>query len=247
MQDCGSPLAATSQLYVGLAASIADVEACQRLRYLVFNAELGEGLSASESTKLDRDEFDLVCDHLMVYNEGSRQLVGTYRLQTGSRAKRNRGYYGEQLFDFTVYELLRGHILELGRACVHKDFRNLSVLHMLWKGIACYAERRNVRYLLGCSSLSSQNQNEGVTVYYKLRERYLAKPHLQTAPKPDFACAADGAPVEAPELPRLFRAYLEISGRIAGPPAIDRDFKTIDFLTVLDLRNLPDRVRTRFF
>ena len=247
VQDCGSPLAATSKFCVGLAASMADLEACQRLRYLVFNAELGEGLSSSETSGLDRDEFDLICDHLMVYEAVSRELVGTYRLQTGYRAKGNIGYYSEQLFDFAPYEPIRGDILELGRACVHKDFRSLPVLHMLWKGIARYAERCNARYLVGCSSLTSQNENEGLALYETLRERYLAGPHLRTLPKPGFDCASDGSSVEAPDPPRLFRAYLEISGRIAGPPAIDRSFKTIDFLTVVDLQNLPDRVRTRFF
>ena len=247
VQDCGSPLAATSHFRVGLAASPADLEACQRLRYLVFNAELGSGLSVSESSGLDRDEFDPICDHLMVYEAATRELAGTYRLQTGYRAKSNLGYYSERLFDFTRYEPLRREILELGRACVHKDFRSLPVLHMLWKGIARYAERRKLRYLLGCSSLTSQNQNDGVALYKELREGYLAAPHLRTVPRPGFACASDGTPTSPPCLPRLFRAYLEISGRIAGPPAIDREFKTIDFLTVVDLHNLPGRVRARFF
>jgi putative hemolysin len=95
--------------------------------------------------------------------------------------------------------------------------------------------------------LTSQNQNDGVALYKELREGYLAAPHLRTVPRPGFACASDGTPTSPPCLPRLFRAYLEISGRIAGPPAIDREFKTIDFLTVVDLHNLPGRVRARFF
>ena len=247
VDDCGPSLAATPNFRVALARSMQDLERCQRLRYLVFNAELGEGLAASEPSGLDRDAFDLVCDHLMVYEANTLQLVGTYRLQTGYRAKGNLGYYSEMLFDFAPFEPIRGEILELGRACVHKDFRSTPVLHMLWKGIARYSERCNARYLFGCSSLTSQDENEGLALYRALSDKFLADPPLRTNPKAGYACVGDGRVVEVPKPPRLFRAYLEISGRFCGPPAIDREFRTIDFLTVVDLQNLPDRVRTRFF
>jgi len=82
---------------------------------------------------------------------------------------------------------------------------------------------------------------------YKSLKKYLVEEGLRTTPQPGHDCQAIGACLEAPRPPRLFRAYLEISGRICGPPAIDREFKTIDFLTLVDLANLPDRVRTRFF
>jgi putative hemolysin len=173
--------------------------------------------------------------------------VGTYRLQTGEVARQNLGYYGNQLFDFSVYDRVRKQVLELGRACVHIDYRNIMVLHALWKGIAVYATRHESRYLLGCSSISSQDENYGAAMYESLREKYLVEPALYTVPQPGHECKSTGAPVEVSRPPRLFRAYLEISGRICGPPAIDREFKTIDFLTLVDLANLPDRVLTRFF
>jgi putative hemolysin len=248
VHDGGPPLAATPHFCVSLARSFDDLQQCQRLRYLVFNEELGEGLANSERDGLDRDEFDLICDHLMVYDATTRQLVGTYRLQTGYRAKGNLGYYGELLFEFAPLEPIRGEILELGRACVHQEFRSTPVLHMLWKGIARYAERCGARFLIGCSSLTSQDEREGTALYNTLSERYLAQPSLRTQPKPGFNCTSEGLEgISAPKPPRLFRAYLDISGRICGPPAIDRNFKTIDFLTVVDLAALPDRVRTRFF
>ena len=87
VEDCGSPLASTSLLRVGLARDMKDLVHCQRLRYLVFNCELGEGLASSDASGLDRDPFDLICDHLMVQDAATSQLVGTYRLQTGFRAK----------------------------------------------------------------------------------------------------------------------------------------------------------------
>ena len=247
VHDCGNPLATTNLFRVGLAQTLEDVVECQRLRYLVFNCELGEGLDVSTLSGLDRDQFDFICDHLMVQDAESGKLVGTYRMQSGYRAKGNLGYYGEGLFDFTPFEPIRAQVLELGRACVHQDYRNTNVLHMLWKGIARYAGSCGARYLIGCSSLTSQDEKEGLALYEALREKYLAEPALQTKPKPDHECRSNGSSVPAPQPPRLFRAYLEISARLCGPPAIDSEFKTIDFLTLLDLARIPDRVRTRYF
>jgi putative hemolysin len=240
-------LTETSLFRVSLGQSPEDLVECQRLRYSVFNLELGEGLSTSDRSGLDIDPFDSFCDHLMVRDLESGNLVGTYRLQTGEVARRNLGYYGNQIFDFSVYEPIRGEMLELGRACVHIEYRNIMVLHALWKGIAIYATRNDARYLLGCSSISSQDENFGMAMYDSLKGKYLVEPALRTVPQPGYTCQATGAPVEVSRPPRLFRAYLEISGRICGPPAIDREFKTIDFLTLVDLANLPDRVRIRFF
>lgn len=239
-------LTETSLFRVALAQAPDDLVECQRLRYEVFNLELGEGLSTSDRSGLDIDPFDAFCDHLMVSDLDSGKLVGTYRLQTGEMARKNLGYYGNQLFDFSVYEPIRKELLELGRACVHIDYRNIMVLHALWKGIAVYACRNDVRYLIGCSSISSQEESYGVAMYDSLKDKYLVEPRLRTLPQPGHACEANGVPVQAARPPRLFRAYLEISGRICGPPAIDREFKTIDFLTLVDVANLPDRVRTRF-
>jgi putative hemolysin len=246
-QDCDSLTTSTPLFRLSLAQDMEDLTACQRLRYLVFNCELGEGLTASQCSGLDRDSFDVICDHLMVHEVTTGNLVGTYRMQTGYRAKGNLGYYSEQLFDLTPFESIRGEVLELGRACVHQDYRNTTALLMLWKGIASYAGLCNARYLIGCSSLTSQDEHEGMALYESLRERHLVEPSLRTQPHPHCRCQlANGCP-PAPRLPRLFRAYLDVSARLCGPPAIDRDFKTIDFLTLVDLHHIPDRVRTRFF
>lgn len=243
---CANPLASTTHFRVGLAESVDDLLACQRLRYLVFNCELGEGLESSNRERLDRDRFDYICDHLMVREAETGKVVGTYRMQSGYRAKGNLGYYSEQFFEFAPFESLRGEVLELGRACVHPDYRNSAVLHMLWKGIAKYATSCGARFLLGCSSLSSQDECEGLALYAQLREKYLVAPELRTAPRSGFGCRAIPGNVPPP-IPRLFRAYLDVSAKLCGPPSIDRDFKTIDFLTLIDLAHIPERVRTRLF
>lgn len=250
VQDCEGPITSSPSFSVSLAQNVADLEECQRLRYQVFNRELGEGLAASERTGLDRDRFDWVCDHLMVRDLATGVLVGTYRMQTGYRAQGNLGYYSEQLFDFAPFEEIRGELLELGRACVHSDYRNTTALGMLWKGIASYAALCNARYMIGCSSITSQDECKGAGLFEQLREKYLAPEGLRTLPKETHRCRAGENNLQAaaiPEPPRLFRAYLDISARLCGPPAIDREFGTIDFLTLLDLQVIPQRLRTRFF
>jgi putative hemolysin len=244
---CENPLASTTQFRAGMAQTLEDLIECQRLRYLVFNCELGEGLDSSTRIGLDRDRYDFICDHLMVRDTSSGKLVGTYRMQSGFRAKGNLGYYSEQFFDFTPFEGIRAEALELGRACVHTEYRNSYVLHMLWKGIVRYARSCGARYLLGCSSVTSQDENEGIALYEQLRVKYLIEPALRTKPRPEFACRTSNKTANAATTPRLFRAYLDVSARLCGPPAIDREFKTIDFLTLIDLRHIPDRVRTRLF
>ena len=244
---CENPLASTNQFRAGMAETLEDLIDCQRLRYLVFNCELGEGLASSARTGLDRDRFDFICDHLMVRDTASEKLVGTYRMQSGFRAKGNLGYYSEQFFDFAPFENLRAEVLELGRACVHTDYRHSGVLQMLWKGIVRYARSCGARYLIGCSSLGSQDESEGMALYKELSEKFLAELAFRTQPKPEHRCRAGNTPAPVPATPRLFRAYLDVSARLCGPPAIDREFKTIDFLTVIDLHRIPDRLRTRLF
>jgi putative hemolysin len=240
-------LTATSLYRVGLARTADDLIECQRLRFVVFNLELKEGLSSSDRNGLDVDPYDPFFDHLMVRDLESGRLVGTYRLQTGETALRYMGYYSETLFDLSAYGPLRQEVLELGRACVHEDFRNMMVLHSLWKGIAVYAVRVNARYLLGCNSISSQDENYGSAMYHSLKDNYVVDASLQVMPQPGHACHATREHVDVTCPPRLFRAYLDISAKVCGPPAIDREFKTIDFMTLVDLLKLPERVRARFF
>ena len=226
-----------------LASGPADVAAAQALRFGVFNLELDEGLPESYGTGLDADPFDAVCDHLIVEDAQSGSVVGTYRMQTGARALSGLGYYSEQEFDFSPFERRRGEILELGRACVHKRHRNFSVLNLLWKGIAAYAQERGTRYLMGCSSLTSQDASLGAAAYRRLLPD-LAPQAWQTLPQRRWACALDDGPAARPEIPRLLSAYLALGAAICGPPAIDRTFGTIDFLTWLDIES-PDLVALR--
>ena len=229
------------------AESLQDLEAVYRLRFLVFNLELGEGLETAYEQGYDTDEFDAVCDHLIVEHCRTHQVVGTYRLQTGTSAANNLGYYSAREFDFTPYETLRTSIVELGRASIHREHRSFQVLSLLWKGIATYARERQARYLIGCSSLTSQDPRVGSAMYDSLR-CYLTEPTFRTTPLPDYDLPMLSADLSNAKIqpPKLLRAYLSLGANICGRPALDREFNTIDFLTLMDLESMSSCARSRF-
>ena len=248
-----------------LAESAHDREAACRLRFKVFNIELGEGLDSSYETGLDIDRFDTVCEHLLVEEKSTRRVVGTYRMQSGETAGLNLGYYSEQEFNLAPYEPLRPGILELGRASIDREHRTPEVLMLLWRGIAQYANDMGLRYLLGCSSLNSNDPAEGWHMYGQL-ERFRVSPEFETVPTAAYACPTEPQDAQAQQsaceddrslaegpgaaaktrVPKLLKTYLAIGARIAAPPAWDREFRTIDFLTLLDLKMLSAAARNRF-
>ncbi|MGC9159521.1 MAG: GNAT family N-acetyltransferase [Terracidiphilus sp.] len=256
-------LAEAGRYRLRLAETAGDRDAACRLRFKVFNIELGEGLASSCQTGLDTDPFDLYCEHLLVEDKLTRRVVGTYRMQSGEAAARNLGYYSEQEFDFAPYEPLRAGVLELGRASIDREHRTPEVLTLLWRGIAQYATGMGLRYLIGCSSLTSGNPAEGWAVFRQL-EGFRVAPGLATVPRAACACPVEprgalaqpssrsfpGLSMKASaaqtRVPRLLRAYLAIGARICGAPAWDREFGTIDFLTLLDLKLLAPAARSRF-
>jgi putative hemolysin len=229
-----------------LATTPEDIQAAQRLRFEVFNVELQEGLSESWRTQLDSDRFDATCDHLIIEHIATGKIVGTYRLQTGGMAAAAGGYYSAQEFDFAPFEPFRGEIVELGRACVHQDHRRGTVLDMLWRGIAAYTRERNARYLIGCSSLTSQNPALGHAMYAQLAPDYLAPEEFRTSPLPAYALPPGEPLSPCPKPPRLLRTYLTVGAKICGAPALDREFGTIDFLTLIDLTSLPAATSARY-
>ena len=242
---------------VRLAEAASDREAACRLRFRVFNLELGEGLESSYDTGLDSDYLDIFCEHLLVESKDDGKIVGTYRMQTGPAAQANLGYYSEQEFNFAPYEPLRSDILELGRAAIDREHRTPEVLTLLWRGIAQYANHMGLRYLIGCSSLNSKDPAEGWQMYRQL-EQYRVAPEFATEPTVKYVCPSEQRGENAqpssnpqdsslpPKVPKLLRTYLAIGARICAPPAWDREFGTIDFLTLLDLKMLSAAARNRF-
>lgn len=231
---------------LSLARTAEEVRAAQTLRFLVFNLELNEGLEGSFATCLDADPFDEVYDHLLVKETRTGEIVGTYRLQTGATAAARKGYYSAQEFIFEPYEAIRGELVELGRACVHQQHRNLAVLSLLWMGISVYCKQRNCRYLIGCSSLTSQDPAVGASAYSDLCRKHLVESRFQTKPTAAYECSMANLSGERVKIPKLLSAYLSLGAKICGAPALDREFKTIDFLTFLDLASLPEKTVQRY-
>jgi len=255
--------AEVGQYLLRMAESVEDRDAACRLRFKVFNLELGEGLESSYATGMDTDGFDLFCEHLLVEEKLTRRIVGTYRMQTGSAAARNVGYYSAQEFNLDPYEPLRAGILELGRASIDCEHRTPEVLILLWRGIAQYATDMGLRYLIGCSSLNSRDPQEGWQMYRQL-EQYRVSPEFETRPTERFQCPVeqDGPSAQQEgrqesdplrthnlvtvKIPKLMKTYLALGARIAAEPAWDREFGTIDFLTLLDLKQILPGARNRF-
>lgn len=229
--------AVTSRYMTRLARTERELLQAQALRFQVFNVELGEGLAESVALGLDVDRFDAACDHLLVIDGATQAVVGTYRLQTGERAAQHFGYYCEREFDLTPFAPHRAQVLELGRACIHIEHRSFAVLNALWRAIALYARQRGSRYLIGCSSLTSQDPSVGAASYVAL-QKHLAPEAFRTLPQPAYACDLSAVAATPPKIPKLLAAYLALGIKLCGPPAIDREFKTIDFLTLFDLEQI---------
>jgi putative hemolysin len=228
-----------------------DLDAILRLRFEVFNLELGEGLEESYESDRDRDEFDSTCHHLMVIDIPTGELVGTYRMQTSEMAARYRGFYSEQEFrlDQLPDEVL-GSALELGRACVAENHRNTRTLFQLWRGLALYVATNRKRYLFGCSSLTSQDPVEARAVMDLLERKNNLHPTFHVDPQPAFACYDEdfvGDPAFKARIPTLFRIYLRHHAKVCGPPAIDRLFKTIDFLVIFDIDAMDPAMFKTYF
>jgi putative hemolysin len=227
-----------------------EIDAALRLRFEVFNLELGEGLDASYITGRDEDEFDATCRHLIVVEKENGAVVGTYRLRTLETAKSASGFYCAGEFDLdNLPARVLAESLEIGRACIAREHRSMRVLFLLWKGLAAFAELQNKRYLFGCCSLTSQDESEGRRAERRLRSENHFHPKFAVAPRDDFVCSAEDLPAgdEEFELPKLFDTYLRFGAKVCSPPAIDRRFKTIDFFVLFDIETIDEKYRQMFF
>jgi putative hemolysin len=231
------------------AESRADLERVQRLRFEVFNRELGEGLRSSVELGLDRDAYDPCCHHLMVIHDDGDRVVGTYRLMTGPLAEA-RGFYSDGEFDLSgLPESIKESAVEVGRACVARPHRNGRVIHLLWRGLARYLEHNRKRFLFGCCSVPTLDPVIVRAMYLQLkrtgkmhdsiwlRSRAGAPPILH--PRVD---ATEAAPP-----PPLFQSYLKLGARVCSAPAFDYAFGVSDFLVLLDLEAMEPAVRRSFF
>ena len=159
---------------VKIASHPGEIERAQRLRFQVFNLELNKGLKSSYKNGLDIDEFDPYCDHLIVRDMKSADVVGTYRLLRGAQARQHIGFYSEKEFDLSGIKKLDGELLELGRSCARKDFRDRALIPLMWEAIAEQVRKYEVRYLFGCGSLYTTDSAEVSAMFSLLKHKYYA-------------------------------------------------------------------------
>ena len=230
-----------------------EVHAALELRFSVFNLELGEGLPESYRSGMDTDKYDKQCDHLIVIENSSGKVVGTYRMQTSNQANEGEGFYTSEEFHLNqLPEKVLNDAVELGRACIKKEHRSGRVLYMLWRGMAAYIQAMKKRYLFGCCSVTSQDPCLAYTIEEYLRKNnfYHSKYYVET--RKDFICLrsinVNYQKIESSrELPPLFKMYLDLGTLVCSPPALDKKFKTIDFLILLDIEHLNEKSKALFF
>ncbi len=243
-------LVSSNRYMVCLAETEDAMRQAQSLRYQVFNLELGEGLDESHKNNLDVDKYDFQCDHLLVVERESEEVIGTYRMQTYQKAREHKGFYTAD--EFTLLELpedLLNESVEVGRACIHKDHRNGRVLYLLWKGIAEYMKMTESRYLFGCCSITSTDPREGWIVMDYLKENGHQHESFKLSTNPKYRCPEaerDENAWKEVKLPQLFNLYLNLGAKILSEPALDKEFKTIDFLILVDIAQLDERSKKLF-
>ncbi len=236
---------------VKIAQTRDEIEEALKLRFDVFNIELGEGLDSSFKNRMDEDEYDDQCHHLIVVENATNSVIGTYRMQDNAMANSGNGYYTQSEFDISEFpEQVLQNVVELGRACIHMDHRSGRVLYLLWRGLAKYLVLSKKRYLFGCCSITSQNPAEGEAVYRYLKEKNYLHPNYSIPVQADFEClklAKDYDYQEEVKLPQLFRLYMDIGVKVCSKPALDSTFKTIDYLILLDIETLTEQSKALFF
>ncbi|BBP02762.1 hypothetical protein TPL01_01940 [Sulfuriferula plumbiphila] len=225
------------RLCVSLARASGEVREAQRLRYKVFAEEMGARL-ASREAGLDEDVFDAYCDHLLVRDNGSGEVIGTYRILPPHRARQIGGYYSEQEFDFTRLAHLRPGMVEIGRSCVHPDYRGGAVITLLWSGLADYLRARDYSYLIGCASVSMDDGGHtAASLYNTLAQTRLAPVEWHVFPRNPLALGQlDGSRQVA--IPPLIKGYLRVGAYVCGEPAWDADFNTADLMLLLSIKQM---------
>ncbi len=176
-------LTPASRYHVSLAVDDSEIREAQRLRHEVFAEEMGARLS-SVLPGHDIDLYDPFCDHLLVRELGSGEVVGTYRILPPEAARRVGSYYSEQEFDLTRLHFLRPRMAELGRSCVHPAHRSGGVIARLWMGLADYMTRYGYEYMVGCASIGMADGGHiAASVYRQLIERHLAPVEWRATPR----------------------------------------------------------------
>lgn len=238
-----------SGLVVSWARHNDEVRQAQRLRFAVFAEEMGARLDTSLPGH-DVDLFDNYCEHLLVRDQVSGEVVGTYRLLTPVQARRVGSTYSDLEFDLVRLRSLRERMVELGRSCVHPDYRHGGVIMALWGALAEFMVRNKLDTMIGCASIPMLHNgivsgDVAASIWHKLKASHMAPIEHRVYPRLPL-------PVErldhnlAVEAPALIKGYLRLGAKILGAPAWDPDFNTADLPMMMRIGDLPSRYRKHF-
>ncbi len=231
------------------AATTQDLLEVFELRYKIFLEETGA--ATEDSDGFDLDEFDSLCDHIIIRCKESNKIVGTYRVISSQYSDK---FYSQNEFDLDKFLNTPGHKLELGRACIHHAHRNGAVIDLLWRGIGEYVMLTGSRYLFGCSSLKIIDPAEAKTITNYLKDAGHFDDGHSIAPIGKFNMNLSDVYRASMEdnvikglIPPLLRSYFTAGSKAFGEPALDKEFKCIDFLTILDMENITSGYKRRYF
>jgi len=241
----------TEQFEIKLADRQEELDKAFRLRYEVFNLEQGKGLKSSNQAGRDVDEFDEYCLHLLVIEKKTGNPIGTYRVHLGSIANSAKGFYSSTEYKIQGLPNIVNDTMELGRSCVSPEFRNGSIVSLLWGGIGELLRRTNLNIMIGCVSLEETDPAVGWALYRYLQKNGKITDSLKATALKDYVLPhapedqinkllADERELKR-KIPPLFKGYIRLNALICGEPAFDRNFGTIDFLIYIDKRKLPER------
>ena len=236
--------AARPKLSVGLAQGSREILAAQKLRYQIFAGELGARLPTN-AQGIDEDLYDAYCEHLVVRDENSGAVVGTYRILSPENAHRVGSYYSESEFDLTRLQHLRPRMVEIGRSCVHADYRTGMTITLLWAGLAKYMLENHYDYLIGCASISMADGGHAAASIYSRLGEHMSPLEYRVFPRCPLPLAAlDNA--QPAELPPLIKGYLRAGAYVCGDPAWDPDFNTADLPILMPMSRLDSRYARHF-
>ena len=238
-----------TRLRVSIARNLTEVAEAQRLRYKVFAEEMGAELSGtkdSDNRDLDVDGFDQYCEHLLVRDTEIGQVIGTYRILNPHQAFAAGGYYSAGEFDLTRLSHLFSSTVELGRACVHQDYRNGGTITMLWAGLAKYMQMHNYEYMIGCASVPmTDGGHMAASLYHKLKDDNLSPPEYRVFPHNPLPIAALKTDLQV-VCPPLIKGYMRLGAYICGAPAWDASFNTADMLVMLPMSTINQKYAAHF-
>jgi putative hemolysin len=235
---------------VGWARHLDEVREGQRLRYAVFAGEMGATLPNTLPGH-DVDLFDDFCEHLLVRDLASCEVIGTYRVLTPAQARRVGSTYSDTEFDLTRLRHMRDRMLELGRSCVHRDHRQGGVIMALWGALGEFMVRNKLDTTIGCASIPMNapgvvgSGHAAASIWRQVREKHLASIEFHVRPRLPLPIEQldDSLDVDPPT---LIKGYLRLGSKVLGPPAWDPQFNAADLPLMMRLADLPTRYRKHF-